>query len=104
MHVKAGSRQGRTSVALGCDLVDRMGEANVEFAEPARIVGRKNDFHSVVDVEELGVVVHFFGEERHSRDEPPGLGEVAEMIALADGVAVLDRKSTRLNSSHVSIS
>jgi hypothetical protein len=35
-------------------------------------------------------MVHLFGQQRHSRHEAPGLGEVAEMIALADRIAVLD--------------
>src|SRR6516165_6468947 len=67
-----------------------MRELDVALAEPARVVRRENDLHPVVDVEELRVVVHLFGQKCHSRDETPGLREIAEVIALADRIAILD--------------
>jgi hypothetical protein len=65
-------------------------KADVAVAEAAGVVRRKDDFHPVVDVEELGMMVHFFGQQRHSRHETPSFGKVAEMITLADRIAVLD--------------
>src|SRR5262245_9196654 len=62
----------------------------VPFDESARIWRSRNDIEPIVDVEELGVMVQFFGEEGHTRHEAPGLGEVFEMVALAYRVAVLD--------------
>src|SRR5215469_14872398 len=86
----AESGQGRAPVSLGRDFVDRVRQADVELAEAARVMRRQYDLDPVVDVEELGVVVHFLRQERHSRHEAPGFGEVLEMVALADRVAVLD--------------
>src|SRR5207244_4248655 len=84
------SGQGRAAVSLGCDFVDGMRQFYIELAEPARIMRRQDDLDPVVDVEELRVVVHFFRQERHSRYEAPGFGEVLEVIGFADRVAIVD--------------
>src|SRR6516162_3913025 len=87
---RAESGQRWAPVSLGGDFVDRLRQADIERAEAARVMRRQYDLDPVVDVEELGVVVHFLRQERHSRHEAPGFGEVLEMIALADCVAVFD--------------
>src|SRR5437763_10416017 len=60
------------------------------LAEAAGIVRRQDDLDPVVDIEDLRVVIHFVGGERDARQKPPGFGEIAEVITLADRVAVLD--------------
>jgi len=51
---------------------------------------RQDHLDPVVDVEQLGMVVHFFGQERYSRHEAPGFGEVLEMVEPADRIAIVD--------------
>jgi hypothetical protein len=78
------------AVTFGCNLVDRLGQLYVALADTLDIVGRQHDFDPVVDIEQLGVVIHLLGQQRDSRYEAPGLREIAEMIALADRIAVCD--------------
>src|SRR5438270_5055494 len=80
----------RALVARRRQLVDRLRQPHVAFAEPVRVMGRQDDLDSVVDVEDLGMVIHLLGGERDARQKPPGLGEIAGVIALADRVAILD--------------
>ncbi len=87
-------RQGRAAVSFGGDSVNCMRQPDVEFAEPARVVRRQDDLYAVVDVEQLRMVVHFFRQERHSRHEGPGFGEVLEMVGLADRIAIIDLDPT----------
>jgi hypothetical protein len=54
-------------------------------------VGRQNEFDAIVDVEDFRVVVHLLGDQCDAAEKPPRLREVAEMIALADRVPVIDR-------------
>ena len=83
------------------DVVDQLRQAFDRFedggnvilallAEAPGIVGRQDDLDPVVDIEDLRVVIHFLGGERDTRQKAPGFGEIAEVITLADRVAVLD--------------
>src|SRR5690242_7989154 len=76
-------------VARGRELVDRMRKANIALGKTARVVRRQDHLDAVVDVEPLGMMVHLLGDECHATHEAPGLAEGAEVIDLADGVAIL---------------
>jgi hypothetical protein len=53
-------------------------------------VGREDDLHPIVDIEDFRVVIHLFGDQGDAREEAPGFGEIAEMIAFADRIAIVD--------------
>jgi hypothetical protein len=68
----------------------RLGERDVFLRETVRIVGRERHLDGTVDIEPLGMVVHFFGDERRARHEAERLIEVLEGEFPRDRVASVD--------------
>jgi hypothetical protein len=53
-------------------------------------MGRQDDLHPVVDIEDFWMVIHLFGYQGDAREKAPGLGEIAEVIALTDRISIVD--------------
>src|SRR5579883_3620390 len=83
-----------SAVALGAKLVDGMGQADIALGETAGIMRREDNLDAVVDVEPFGMVIHLLRHERHLAHEAPGLAEGAEVIDLADRIAVIHLSPT----------
>ena len=64
--------------------------ARSRSVKPLDVVRRENDLDAVADIEPFGMVVHFLRQQCHPTHEAPGLAEGAEMIGLANRIAVLD--------------
>src|SRR5438067_5193471 len=84
-------------------IANRAGELEILAREAAGVVGGEDERHGVVADVDVGMVAGGLGEAAHPVDERQRLPEIAEPIRPAQ-LAAGDRKSTRLNSSHVSIS
>src|SRR5258708_19394091 len=65
-----------------------MGEADVAVTESLDFFGHQEQLDTVVDDEDLGMMICLFGEQGDAADKTPGFGERVEVIAFPDGVAI----------------
>src|SRR3546814_5303092 len=69
------------------DLVDPLGQRDIEVGETVAIVRRQGNVDAVVDVEPFRVMVQLLRRHRDPRHEAPGLAERLELESLLKGVA-----------------
>src|SRR3546814_2341802 len=101
-------RLGRWSAG---ELVEPLGQRDIEVGETVAIVRRQGNVDAVVDVEPFRVMVQLLRRHRDPRHEAPGLAERLDIEGLLKGVGsffsapagqlfrqAADGKSTSLNS------
>src|SRR6202790_812716 len=90
MAAEGGNRKAGRRLSLAGELVHGLGELDVEFGQPAGIMGRQSHFDIFVDVEPFGVVIEFFRHQRGARHEAEGLIEIGKDEFFGDGISILD--------------